>query len=175
MYDVYMMVFCFMSQALRKAEDHLLLVIQECSLYKGEVEESRRQVQAYFQEDGSFAPPPLHSSLPPASSDITVHYAFDFAQQVHYPSNPLQPGPIYFLTPRKAAIFGVCCEAMPRQVNFVIDEASDTGKGANTVISLLDYFFSHHGLGETSVSLHADNCSGQTRTMPCCSTCSGGS
>jgi len=36
--------------------------------------------------------------------------------QVHYPSDPLQPGPIYFLTPRKCAIFGVCCEAIPRQV-----------------------------------------------------------
>ena len=75
---------------MRKAEDHLLLVTQERSLYKSEVEESRRQVQAYFQEDGCFAPPPLHSSLPPTSSGIMVHYAFDFAQQVHYPSNPLQ-------------------------------------------------------------------------------------
>ncbi len=77
--------------------------------------------------------------------------------------NPLQPGPIYFLTSRKAAIFGVCCEAIPRQVNFVIDEASDTGKGANTVVSLLDYYFSHHGLGEATASLHADNCSGQNK------------
>ena len=24
------------------------------------------------------------------------HYCFDFAQQVHFPSDPLQPGPIYF-------------------------------------------------------------------------------
>ena len=53
--------------------------------------------------------------------------------QVHYPSNPLQPGPIYFLTPRKAALFGICCEAIPRQVNYIVDEASDAGKGANTV------------------------------------------
>ena len=92
-----------------------------------------------------------------------MHYSFDFAQQVHYPSNPLQPGPIYFLTPRKAALFGICCEAIPRQVNFVIDEASDVGKGANTVVSMLDYFFNHHGLGETTVTLHADNCTGQNK------------
>ena len=46
-------------------------------------------------------------------------------------------------------------------MNFVIDEASDTGKGANTVGSLLD--FSHHGLGEATASLHADNCSGQNK------------
>ena len=101
--------------------------------------------------------------IAPASTNIMVHYSFDFAQQVHYPSSPLQPGPIYFLTPRKAAIFGVCCEAIPRQVNFVIDEASDTGKGANTVVSLLDFFFSHYGLGETTASLHADNCCGQNK------------
>ena len=76
-----------------------------------------------------FVPPAPHGMIAPATNAITAHYSFDFAQQVHYPSNPLQPGPIYFLTPRKAAIFGVCCEAIPRQVNFIIDEASDTGKG----------------------------------------------
>ena len=38
--------------------------------------------------------------------------------QVHYPSDPLQPGPVYFLTPRKCAIFGVACEGLPRQVIF---------------------------------------------------------
>jgi len=27
-----------------------------------------------------------------SSSDFTMHYSFDFAQQVHYPSSPLQPG-----------------------------------------------------------------------------------
>ena len=56
--------------------------------------------------------------------------------QLHYPSNPWQPGPIYFMTPRKAALVGLCCEAIPRQVNFIIDEASDTGKGANAVVSI---------------------------------------
>ena len=45
---------------------------------------------------------------------ITVHIC---SKQVHYPANPLQPGPVYFLTPRKCAIFGVCCEAIPRQVH----------------------------------------------------------
>lgn len=37
-------------------------------------------------------------------------------EQVHYPSDPQQPGPVYFLTPRKCAIFGVCCKSIPRQV-----------------------------------------------------------
>ena len=141
----------YILQAVQKAEQHLLLVTQERSLYKEALDKSKRQTQAHFLSEGKFTPPPPHAMIAPASNDILVHYSFDFAQQVHYPSNPLQPGPIYFLTPRKGAIFGVCCEAIPRQVNFVIDEASDTGKGANTVVSLLDFFFSHHGMLTTVV------------------------
>ena len=64
---------------------------------------------------------------------LPIHYS-----QVQY----------FFLTPRKCNIFGVHCEAIPRQVNFLTDEAADCGKGANVVISQLHYFFSHHGLGE---------------------------
>ena len=55
------------------------------------------------------------------------------------------------------------CEAIPQQVNYLIDEASDVGKGANTTISYVHHFFEYHGLGETSVHLHADNCSGQNK------------
>ena len=114
---------------------------QERSVYQHELEEAKRQVHQHFVEGGVFVPPPPHGMIAPASNAISAHYSFYFAQRVHYHSNPLQPGPIYFLTPRKAAIVGVCCEAIPRQVNFVIDEASDTGKGANTVVSMLDFFF----------------------------------
>lgn len=91
------------------------------------------------------------------------HYSFDFAQQVMYPSNPLQPGPIYFKIPRKCALFGVCCEALSSQVNFLMDEGVDVGKGANCVVSMLHFFFEHYGFGETEVHLHADNCSGQNK------------
>ena len=132
-------------------------------MYRQALDESRRQTQAHFLLEGKFVTPPPHAMIAPASSNTTAHYSFDFEQQVHYPSNPQQPGPIYFLTPRKAAIFGVCCEPIPRQVNFIIDEASDMGKGANTVVRTLDFLFSHHGLGEATASLHADNCSGQNK------------
>ena len=33
-----------------------------------------------------------------------------------------------------------------REVFFLIDASGDCGKGANTVISLLHYYFEHHGL-----------------------------
>ena len=53
----------------------------------------------------------------PCSRNLSVHYSFDYAQQVHYPSNPLQPGPMYFLTPRKCGVFGISCEGVRQQVN----------------------------------------------------------
>ena len=75
----------------------------------------------------------------------------------------MQPGPIYFVTTRKCSVFGVSCEAIPRQINFLCDECGEVGKGANTVISKLHFFFENHGLGETEVFLHADNCTGQNK------------
>ena len=91
---------------------------------------------------------------------------------------------MYFLTARKCALFGVTCEAIPRQVNFLCEEAGSSAKGANLVISQLHFFFQHHGLGkdklfdtctrvinkqymyylgEKTVYLHADNCTGQNK------------
>ncbi|XP_065892160.1 uncharacterized protein [Dysidea avara] len=101
--------------------------------------------------------------IPPMSTEVKMHYSFDMAQQVHYPSDPFQPGPVYFLTPRKCAIFGVCCEAIPWQVTYLIDESFNVGKGANSIISMIHHFFANHGIGETSVHLHADNCYGQNK------------
>lgn len=97
------------------------------------------------------------------SRDIMMHYSWDFAQQLQYPFEDQQVGPIYFKTPRRAQLFGVCCEGIPRQVNYLIDETDFLEKNANTVISLLDHFFTYHGLGEKSVYLTADNCVGQNK------------
>ena len=77
-------------QTVQKAEEHLLLVTQERSVYREALDESRRQAQAHFLLEGKFAPPPPHGMIPPASNNIMAHYSFDFAQQVHYPSNPAQ-------------------------------------------------------------------------------------
>lgn len=101
------------------------------------------------------------NATPAETKPSVMHYSFDYAQQVHIPSNPMQPGPIYFKTPRKCAIFGIVCEAVPRQVNFLIDEGVDCGKGANATISYVHYYLQHYGLGEDHVQLSADNCSGQ--------------
>ena len=91
--------------------------------------ESKHHVQGFLEEVD------FTKTCEPCSFNGTVHYSYDYVQQLHYPSNPNQPGPIYFKTPRKCALFGVCCEAIPRQVNFLIDESVWTGKGANSTIS----------------------------------------
>ena len=140
-----------------------MLATKERSYYQSVCDISKAQVRAQFTAGNTFSPPPPFSSPEPCSLLKKVHYSFDMAQQVHYPANPLQPGPIYFLTPRKCALFGVCCEALPRQITYLIDEASDTGKGANSIASFLHHFFKVHGLGECEVHLHADNCVGQNK------------
>ena len=152
------------SLVLCQAEEHLRLVQIERSNYKTVCDDCKKSVRAYFSTlSGFFEPPPLSSKAPPNSRDLSAHYSFDYAQQIHYPSDPQQPGPIYFLTPRKCAVFGINCEAIPRQVFFLADEAGSCGKGANVVISQLEFFFKNHGFGEKHVFLHADNCCGQNK------------
>ena len=131
-------------------------------MYQGALEKAKLSVP-YFSPDGTFSPPPPACKRPPNETPISAHYSFDMAQQVFYPNDPLQPGPMYFLTPRKCAIFGVCCEAIPRQINYLIDEAVDMGKGSNAIVSMRHHFFAHHGLGEEKVHLHADDCGGQNK------------
>ena len=48
-------------------------------------------------------------------------------------------------------------------MNYLVDEASDVSKGANTTISYVHHYFEHHGLTETSAHLHAHICSGQNK------------
>ena len=41
-----------------------------------------------------------------------------------------------------------------RQVNYLVDEAADIGKGSSAIISMLHNCFAHRGLGEKRVHLH---------------------
>ena len=145
--------------AVRAQEEHLRLSAGERELYKNCCNQAKDGVQKHFREID------LNVRREPSTYNGTVHYSYDYAQQLHYPCNPNQPGPIYFKTPRKCGIFGVCCEAIPRQVNFLIDESVLTGKGANSTISYVHHFFEKHGLGEKKAQLHADNCGAQNKNL----------
>jgi hypothetical protein len=107
-------------ETLKEAETHLLQAMCERSCYRTAVKECRDRVHQKFTTDGVLCLPPPGTALASGSGPDSAHYSFDL---------------------RECAVFGVCCEGIPRQVNYLIDEASDTGKGANTVVSLLHHFF----------------------------------
>ena len=112
---------------------------KERSYYRTLCETAKQSLRQLFGQGGVFSPPPPSSRSEPCSLPSVVHYSFDMTQQVHYPSDPVQPGPIYFQTPRKCGIFGVCCEAIPRQIKYLIDEVSDTGKYEVPFVSKLAF------------------------------------
>ena len=88
----------------------------------------------------------------------TLNYSFDHAQQVHFPSRPQNPGPLYFKTLRKCRIFGVCDEGSNTQSKFLIDEVQSCGKGANSIVSMVHYHLKYYSHGEDNVCLQADKC-----------------
>ena len=113
------------SECVQIQQEHLNRVQAERELYKRVCHEAKSNFETLEAEID------LDERHQACSLNTTAHYSFDFTQQIHIPSNPMQSGPIYFKTPRKCGIFGVMCEVIPREVNYLIDEASDVSKGAN--------------------------------------------
>ncbi len=141
----------------KEALDHLTHAKKERLYYKAHSKIAMKDYEKTL-EAASFSFP-----VTPNSNKIVMSYSWDFSQQFQYPFEAQQVGPIYFKTPRRAQLFGICCEGNFRQVNYLIDEADFLEKNANTVISLLDHYFTNHGFGEKSAYLTADNCVGQNK------------
>ncbi len=135
---------------LMRAREHIIAAKKERDDYRASIQVSK--------ESYTNAPSEGTTHL---VQDSAMHYSWDFAQQLPFPYEDHHVGPIYFKSPRIAQLFGMCCEAIPQQINDLIDEADFPGKGADTVISLLDHFFDNDGLGEDHALLTADNCVGQ--------------
>ncbi|XP_033096656.1 uncharacterized protein LOC117100916 [Anneissia japonica] len=125
-------------QLLKDQEEHLRVVQQERKLYQLESADAKVSVDQDPADLGK------HDQC---SRQGAMHYSFDYAQQVFFPNDPEQPGPTFFLTARKCGVFGVHCEGVTKQVNFLIDESVTTGKGSNSVVSFMDHYFDHYGLG----------------------------
>ena len=106
--------------------------------------------------------PPL-GHQPPCSTDFAVHLSFDYAQKVHLPSFPMQPGPLVLVGPQEGGdLWSVHGGHLP-EVNDLIDESHCSSKGSNAIISYLHHYFENYGLGEKQVHLCCDNCSGQNK------------
>jgi hypothetical protein len=56
-----------------------------------------------------------------------MHYSFDYAQQIHIPHDPIQPGPMFFLVPYKVQVFGIANEALKMQHNYLNPESCTIG------------------------------------------------
>ena len=133
------------SDSLKEAEEHLKLAKQEREVYNAECVKCIEELKSDPQ------------------SPKVVHVSFDFAQQIYFPSSPQQVGPLYFLTPRKCQIFGVCSESHMQQVNYLIDENDFAGKGANEVVSMVHHYFEFKLHDCRHVLIHADNAVGQNK------------
>ena len=94
-----------------------------------------------------------------------MHHSVDYAQQIHFPNDPQQPGPAYFLTAKKCQLFGAAYEPIGRQINYLIceGELEGVGKGANASVTFLHHYLQVHGLKEDHLLLRADNCMGQNK------------
>ena len=92
-----------------------------------------------------------------------AHFSFDFAQQTHFPNGPQQVGPLYFLTPRKCQLFGVGCEVKSKQVDFLIDDNDNPGKGVNCVVSMIHHYLETYSYYGQEILLHTDNAVGQNK------------
>ena len=77
------------SDRLRLAESHLTLAKTERGWYNKQIEDCK--VESNYDEE--------------THQPRSMHYSFDYAQQVHFPNDPQQPGPAYFLSARKCQIF----------------------------------------------------------------------
>ena len=73
---------------LKKEQAHLDLVFMERTFYQNMVKDAK----AAYTAAGC---PPL-GPHPLCSTDFAVHLSFDYAQQVHLPYFPMQPGPLIF-------------------------------------------------------------------------------
>ncbi|XP_071507058.1 uncharacterized protein [Diadema antillarum] len=155
---------------LRTANKSEKVKLKVWRLLKRHIDDEENAIEHYREETTAAqqsiqADPADFGHHSPCSRVGKMHYSFGFSQQLHYPADPQRSGPAGFLSARKCGIFGINCEGIPKQVNFLIDEGVQHAKNSVAALSYLHHFFQHFGLGEKMVSLHCDSPSGQTRNQ----------
>jgi hypothetical protein len=122
-------------------------------------------------EDGKRNPNAVESQVSFKTFEGSAHIAYDWAQNVQIPYSPQQIGSLFFKSPRKVHLFGVCnIGNFPhtQQVNYVIDEAEmpndgKQGKGVNCTLSLVWHAIQKYNRGEKKLVVTCDNCVGQNK------------
>ena len=92
------------SEGYETALVHLHVVKTESKHYKTICDKCQHSVHTHFATNDIFTPPPPCSRSSCNTMDVKVYYLFEYAHQVNYPSDPLQPGHIYFLMPTKCTV-----------------------------------------------------------------------
>ena len=88
-----------------KPDEEKSRAVKKLERHQENVKKERANYQKVCLDIAAALPPSLDLGRhPPCSFRGRNHISFDFAQQMHYPSDPLQPGPIYFKTPRKCGL-----------------------------------------------------------------------
>jgi hypothetical protein len=101
----------------------------------------------------------------------SAHITYDWAQNVLIPYSPQQIGSLFFKSPKKVHLFGVCNTGNfphTEQTNYVIDEGEmpDDGKqekGVNCTLSLVLNAIQKYNCGEKKLVITCDNCVGQNK------------
>ena len=144
------MLFTFLFyQLVKRHEKHLTKATEARSYLKSQVEGAKEDIQATFETI-----PPLGSCIPactnnnPSQSTAAWAYIlFDTKEVWHFwcvlrgctPAGKL----VYTLIILK--FFTPCMTfTFIAQVNYLIDEGMNIGKGANCIISLLHHYLQHH-------------------------------
>ena len=90
------------SACVQSQQEHLNCVQTERELYRDVCKEAKSTFEAVENTID------LNESNDACSLNGTMHYSFDFAQQIHIPSNRMQPGPIYLRLHENVASSVLC-------------------------------------------------------------------
>ncbi|CAC5375168.1 unnamed protein product [Mytilus coruscus] len=120
------------SDLLDKYNEHVQLAKEQRDYY-------RRQCSMSKENYINFSDESQNLGNPPCSVDTEMHYSWDYAQQVYFPHHAQQVGPIYFKTPRKCNVFGMCSEGSGKQTFYLVDEEETKAKGANRLHKSIEY------------------------------------
>ena len=105
----------------QKLIDHIQSARTQREYYKLCTQRSRDELKLAESPIGKY-------NTPCSKFFENVHYTIDFSQYINLQHSSQEVGALYFLTPRKVQIFGVCDENFPMQTNYSIDEQQTIGE-----------------------------------------------
>ena len=70
-------------------------------------QKEHEQILGHLESSALMSPFTSHAHL-----DMQMQYSFDYCQHVSLPYSSQQRGTLFFRTPRKVQVFGVCCEPL---------------------------------------------------------------